>query len=228
MLGPADFGQLVTAGHVDGYPVVVPTHFLYDGDSTVLLHLARPNPVWKALDADPHVVLSLTGDYTYVEADWNANPDTDPTYGVPTSYYTAVQLLCTRRGRRRPRREGRDPRRAARPLRAPRLHPRHPDRRRRERPPPAPRDPWPATAHRERARQDEVRRQQDPRAPARDRRPPHRTGRPDGRRCAGQPAASAGRPGLIRTAGVPRSASCRSTQRPGGCGRGRPPAPAVR
>ena len=28
----ADFGQLVTAGHVDGYPVVVPTHFLYDGE----------------------------------------------------------------------------------------------------------------------------------------------------------------------------------------------------
>ena len=60
----------------------------------MLLHLARPNPVWKALDADPHVVLSLTGDYAYVEAAWNANPDTDPDRGVPTSYYTAVQLLC--------------------------------------------------------------------------------------------------------------------------------------
>ncbi len=94
VLARADFGQLVTAGHVDGYPVVVPTHFLYDGDTTVLLHLARPNPVWKALDADPHVVLALTGDYTYVEAEWNADPGTDPTYGVPTSYYTAVQLLC--------------------------------------------------------------------------------------------------------------------------------------
>ena len=94
VLATADFGQLITAGHVDGFPVVVPTHFLYDGDSTVLLHLARPNPVWKALDADPHVVLALTGDYTYVEAEWNAEPDTDPAYGVPTSYYTAVQLLC--------------------------------------------------------------------------------------------------------------------------------------
>lgn len=94
VLASADFGQLVTAGHVDGYPVVVPTHFLYDGDSTVLLHLARPNPVWKALDEDAHVVLALAGDYTYVEAAWNANPGTDPAYGVPTSYYTAVQLLC--------------------------------------------------------------------------------------------------------------------------------------
>jgi transcriptional regulator len=44
VLARVDFGQLVTAGHVDGYPVVVPTHFLYDGEDTVLLHLARPNP----------------------------------------------------------------------------------------------------------------------------------------------------------------------------------------
>ena len=94
VLAAADFGQLITAGHVDGYPVVVPTHFLYDGDSTVLLHLARPNPFWKALAEDAHVVLALTGDYTYVEAAWNANPGDDPAYGVPTSYYTAVQLLC--------------------------------------------------------------------------------------------------------------------------------------
>ena len=94
VLAAADFGQLITAGHVDGYPVVVPTHFLYDGDATVLLHLARPNPFWKALDADPRVVLALTGDYTYVEAEWNTEPGGDPTYGVPTSYYTAVQLLC--------------------------------------------------------------------------------------------------------------------------------------
>jgi transcriptional regulator len=95
VLSHVDFGQLVTAGHVDGYPVVVPTHFLYDGDSTVLLHLARPNPVWHAIDADPHVVLALAADYVYVEAAWNANPGTDPDLGVPTSYYTGIQLLCT-------------------------------------------------------------------------------------------------------------------------------------
>lgn len=94
VLRSVDFGQLVTAGHVSGYPVVVPTHFLYDGDE-VLLHLARPNPVWLALEADPHVVLALSTDYAYVEAAWNATPGTDPDLGVPTSYYTAVQLLCT-------------------------------------------------------------------------------------------------------------------------------------
>jgi transcriptional regulator len=95
VLARSDFGQLVTAGHVDGFPVVVPTHFLYDGDETVWLHLARPNPVWRALDADPHVVLALASDYAYVEAAWNANPGTDPDVGVPTSYYTGIQLLCT-------------------------------------------------------------------------------------------------------------------------------------
>jgi transcriptional regulator len=95
VLARTDFAQLVTAGLVDGYPVVVPTHFVYDGEATVLLHLARPNPVWAALDADPHVVLALTEDYAYVEAAWNANPGTDPDVGVPTSYYTGVQLLCT-------------------------------------------------------------------------------------------------------------------------------------
>lgn len=89
------FGQLVTAGLVDGYPVVVPTHFLYDGHDAVLLHLARPNPVWRALEQDPHVVLALATDYVYVEAAWNADRGVPPEHGVPTSYYTAVQLLCT-------------------------------------------------------------------------------------------------------------------------------------
>ena len=60
----------------------------------MLLHLARPNPVWRALDADPHVVLTLAADWAYVEAAWNADPGTDPDVGVPTSYYTGVQLLC--------------------------------------------------------------------------------------------------------------------------------------
>jgi len=94
VLAATDFGQLVTAGLVDGYPVVVPTHFLHDGDATVLLHLARPNPLWAALEQDPHVVLALALGETYVEAAWNAAPGSDPALGVPTSYYTAVQLRC--------------------------------------------------------------------------------------------------------------------------------------
>jgi transcriptional regulator len=94
-LARRDFGQLVTAGHVRGYPVIVPTHFLYDGGDTVELHLARPNPVWQAVEEDAHVVLALADDYVYVEAAWNADAGADPDLGVPTSYYTAVQLHGT-------------------------------------------------------------------------------------------------------------------------------------
>jgi transcriptional regulator len=94
VLGRHDFGQLVTAGLVDGFPVVVPTHFVRSGEDVVLLHLARPNPVWRAIEADPHVVLALALDYAYIEAEWNADEGVEPEYGVPTSYYTAVQLLC--------------------------------------------------------------------------------------------------------------------------------------
>ncbi|SEN20276.1 FMN-binding negative transcriptional regulator [Nonomuraea pusilla] len=85
-LAPRDFGQLAANG-VDGTPpVVVPTHFLLDGDE-VLLHLARPNPIWAALEANPLAVLTVHDDYAYIPGHWR------PT-GVPTSYYASVQLSC--------------------------------------------------------------------------------------------------------------------------------------
>ena len=96
LLATRDFGQLITVGQVDGWPVVVPTHFVLDGQSDtpdVLLHLARPNPVWRALEQDDRVVLAIATDYGYVDAATNTAPGSDPDLGVPTSYYTAVQLL---------------------------------------------------------------------------------------------------------------------------------------
>ena len=39
-------------------------------------------------------MLALTATTPPSRRRWNADPGTDPTYGVPTSYYTAVQLLC--------------------------------------------------------------------------------------------------------------------------------------
>ncbi|AHH95204.1 FMN-binding negative transcriptional regulator [Kutzneria albida] len=93
-LSTHDFGQLIAPGAGRDLPVVVPTHFRYDGERTVLLHLARPNPVWHALDEHPRALLAVTGDYTYVPAAWNAAEDTDPAQGVPTSYYAAVHLEC--------------------------------------------------------------------------------------------------------------------------------------
>jgi transcriptional regulator len=90
------FGHLVAAGRGRDVPVVVPTQFVVvqrnDGVE-VVLHLARPNPVWDALAENPHVVLSVAGDWTYIPSAWKAIADEDPRRGIPTTYYAAVQLI---------------------------------------------------------------------------------------------------------------------------------------
>ena len=85
-----DFGQLV-AVDPDRRPIVQPTHFALDGER-VLIHLARPNPIWTALEHDPRCVLSIVDDYAYVPGPWRAEGGTPPSSGVPTSHYAAVQL----------------------------------------------------------------------------------------------------------------------------------------
>jgi transcriptional regulator len=85
------FGHLVASGVGRTVPVVVPTQFVLDGDS-VLLHLAAPNPIFEALSEQPRVVLSVAGDWAYVPSAWKAIGDEDPTLGIPTTYYAAVQL----------------------------------------------------------------------------------------------------------------------------------------
>ncbi|MGY4926567.1 FMN-binding negative transcriptional regulator [Streptomyces sp. 900105755] len=86
-----DFGQLSVNG-LPGYPpMVVPTHFTCDG-TRLLVHLAKPNPVWQAIEHDPDVVFAVIGDYAFVPGPWRANPGIPPTDGVPTSYYAAVQF----------------------------------------------------------------------------------------------------------------------------------------
>jgi transcriptional regulator len=88
-LAEHDFGELIAPGRDRDLPVVVPTHFVWDGDREVLLHLARPNPVWEALAERPRALLSVFGAYTFIPGHWNQDE-----YGVPTSYYAAVQLAC--------------------------------------------------------------------------------------------------------------------------------------
>ncbi len=84
-----DFGELIAPGAGRDLPVVVPAHFLWDGDKEVVLHLARPNPIWEALAERPRALLSVFGAYTFIPGHWNQDE-----YGVPTSYYAAVQLAC--------------------------------------------------------------------------------------------------------------------------------------
>jgi transcriptional regulator len=93
------FGHLVAPGRRE-VPVVVPTQYVV-GETTaepfpdVLLHLARPNPIWAALAESPTVVLSVAGEWAYVPAAWKAVGDEDPALGIPTTYYAAVQLVAT-------------------------------------------------------------------------------------------------------------------------------------
>jgi len=87
-----DFGALIAPGAPDrDLPVVVPTHFIFDGEHTIELHLARANPVWRALAERPRALLAVMADYVYIPAAVNADAGDDPALGVPTSYYAAVQ-----------------------------------------------------------------------------------------------------------------------------------------
>lgn len=87
-----DFGQFIAPGAGRPLPVVVPTHFVYEGGDLALFHLARANPVWRALEESPRGMLTVVGAYTYVTAELNTGPEDEPGYGVPTSYYAAVQV----------------------------------------------------------------------------------------------------------------------------------------
>ncbi|MGW7258011.1 FMN-binding negative transcriptional regulator [Streptomyces sp. NPDC054834] len=95
-LAAHDFGQLAVNGPPGEPPLVQPLHFAYDPDrGEAVTHLARPNPLWPALEAEPRVLLSVVDDYVYVPGPWQAAPDVPPEHGVPTSFYAAVQLSCT-------------------------------------------------------------------------------------------------------------------------------------
>ncbi|WP_460959566.1 FMN-binding negative transcriptional regulator [Parasphingorhabdus pacifica] len=88
-----DFGQLTVNGADGQPPVVVPTHFTCHGDH-LLVHLARPNPVWASIERNPNVTFTVIGDYAFIPGSWRAKASTSPSDGVPTSYYTAVQFNC--------------------------------------------------------------------------------------------------------------------------------------
>ena len=94
------FGHLIAPGRGRELPVVVPTQFVarppVDGvPAVVLLHLARPNPVWAALEENAAVLLSVAGDWAYVPSAWKAIAGEDPALGIPTTYYAAAQLVGT-------------------------------------------------------------------------------------------------------------------------------------
>jgi transcriptional regulator len=91
------FGQLIASGRGREIAVVVPTQFALVSAQQAVLHLARPNPVWDAIEENPTVVLSIAGDWAYIPSHWKAIAGENPAMGVPTTYYAAVQLICTAR-----------------------------------------------------------------------------------------------------------------------------------
>ncbi|NEC90192.1 FMN-binding negative transcriptional regulator [Streptomyces sp. SID12501] len=95
-LAAHDFGQLSVNGLPGEAPYVQPLHFAYDVErAEAVTHLARPNPLWPALEQNPVVLLSVVDDYTFVPGPWQAAPDGPSEHGTPTSFYAAVQLRCT-------------------------------------------------------------------------------------------------------------------------------------
>jgi len=87
------FGHLIApGGPARDLPVVVPTQFVL-ADDTVWLHLVRANPVFEALTEDPRVLLSIADDWAFIPSSWKVVGDEDPSLGIPTTYYGAVQLV---------------------------------------------------------------------------------------------------------------------------------------
>ena len=115
------FGDLVAGGRNRDLPVVVPTQFVLSGDE-VLVHLVRTNPIWAAIEENPNVLLCVAGDWAFIPSSWKAIGEEDPRYGIPTTYYAAVQIegrATVLREARRDRRgvacaAGRSPARGAR------------------------------------------------------------------------------------------------------------------
>lgn len=91
----SDRFAILAVNHTDPTqaPLVLPTHFTVAGDE-LLMHLARPNPVWSHLEAAREVRLAMTGDYAYIPTYWRAKAGGADEDGVPTSYYAAVQFVC--------------------------------------------------------------------------------------------------------------------------------------
>jgi transcriptional regulator len=85
------FGHFIAPGVGLEYPAIAATQFVLEGYE-VLVHFARPNPVLDALRTNPRAVLSVAGDWAFIPSDWKTIGDEDPTLGIPTTYYAAVQL----------------------------------------------------------------------------------------------------------------------------------------
>ncbi len=90
-LADQGFGHFVAAGSGRPVPVVVPTQFVLT-ERELVFHLATTNPVFDALAENPRALMSVAGDWAFIPGAWKAIGDEDPAWGIPTTYYAAVQV----------------------------------------------------------------------------------------------------------------------------------------
>ncbi len=102
-------------------PVVVPTHFLYDGDALLELHLATPNPVWRRPRRAARGPLHRGRRLRLRPGRGEHRPRLGPDGGRADQLLRHGAGSGRRRGGGRPRREGRPADPAAGALRAGRL-----------------------------------------------------------------------------------------------------------
>jgi transcriptional regulator len=81
--------QLVTVGP-DGYPAATLLPVLWDDDRLVL-HMARANEHWRAIEAESPALAVVTGPESYVSPAWYASK-AEHGRVVPTWNYSAVQF----------------------------------------------------------------------------------------------------------------------------------------
>lgn len=82
---------ILTVANGDAAPLVSHVPFLLNADGTqAILHLARPNPIVRALSAPMQARLVISGPHGYISPDWYAMEDQ-----VPTWNYLAVHLTGT-------------------------------------------------------------------------------------------------------------------------------------
>jgi transcriptional regulator len=84
--------EFVTVGP-DGVPVATLLPIMWDG-ATVLAHMARANPQWKAIAANSPALLICSGPEAYISPSWYA-AKTEHGKVVPTWNYSAVHLSGT-------------------------------------------------------------------------------------------------------------------------------------
>lgn len=86
------FGHVAASGEGHDVPVLVPTQFIVEGDE-IVFHLAAANPIFPRLEERPRAIVSVAGDWAYIPGAWKAIADEDPSMGIPTTYYGAVQVI---------------------------------------------------------------------------------------------------------------------------------------